>query len=340
MKTLEQLKTENAETETKANVQATQAPEAEAKTEEAAEVETEEPDQAGESGQEDTGEAEVESWMQADDKTPADSETVPLSALTKMRGKLKDKIHERDGELEQLRSEIEALKSGSRQQPQQQRTVARPTREQFDFDDDKYDAAMDAWYDAKMDSKLASAGSSTAQKEAAMNAQKAVDSAVDAHYQRAAKLATESGITPEVYQNSDLAVRQTIESVMPKMGDSITDALISRLGIGSEKVLYFIGRNQAAQEKLRASLVSDPSGISAALYLGELKSTVATPKKRVSQAPRPGSDINGDVNGTGGDKKAKEAKALYLKAHKSGSPQAAYNAKKSAKANGIDVSNW
>jgi hypothetical protein len=166
-----------------------------------------------------------------------------------------------------------------------------------------------------------------------------LDQAVDGHYQRAAKLAEESGITPELYQNADTVVRQTIESVLPKMGDIVTDNMIARLGEGSEKVMYFLGRNKTAQEKLRSSLVTDPTGISAALYLGELKSTVAAPQKRVSRARAPATQIQSDEGGSAKGE-AKKLKDSYRSAHKRGQGQAAYNAKKTAKAAGIDVSDW
>ena len=88
-----------------------------------------------------------------------------------------------------------------------------------------------------------------------------------------------------MYQNSDLAVRQAIESVLPNQGDLVADQLISRLGDGSEKVMFYLGRNAAAKEKLKSALSNDPTGISAALYLGEVKRDIASPTKRKTRAP-------------------------------------------------------
>jgi len=341
-KTLEMLKAENAKAEEETNESVPQAEEVEAEGQ-AVEEESEEVADPGEGEQTETGDTETEAWMQTEEQTSEgddDGTVVPLSAHTKMRGKLKGRIGEQNEELEQLRAENASLKSG-RPAPAQQPTQvgARPKREDFDFDDDRYDAALDDWHDKRTDAKIASSQSGAAQTAAQTQAAKQLDQAVDDHYQRAAKLAEGSGITPELYQNADTVVRQTIESVLPKMGDVVTDNMIARLGEGSEKVMYFLGRNKTAQDKLRSSLVTDPSGISAALYLGELKSTVAAPQKRVSRARKPATQIQGDEGGSAKGA-AKKLKETYRSAHKAGRGQAAYNAKKQAKAEGVDVSDW
>jgi hypothetical protein len=342
MKTLEQLKAENAEPTEETNESVPQAKEVEAEVE-AVEEESEELADPGEGEQADAEGAETEAWMQTEEQTSEGSDdgtVVPLSAHTKMRGKLKGRIGEQNEELEQLRAENAALKSGQPAPAQQPTQVgARPKREDYDFDDDRYDAALDDWHDKRTDARFATNQSGAAQAAAQTQAAQQLDQAVDDHYQRAAKLAEESGITPELYQNADTVVRQTIESVLPNMGDVVTDNMIARLGEGSEKVMFFVGRNKAAQEKLRSSLVTDPTGISAAIYLGELKRDVVQPAKRVSRARKPATQIQGDEGGSAkGD--AKKLKETYHSAHKRGQGQTAYNAKKTAKAAGIDVSDW
>jgi hypothetical protein len=342
MKTLEELKAENAETEVKTDESVPQAEEVKAE-EEAVEEESEELVDPGEGEQTETEGTETEAWMQTEEQTSEgdDEETVvPLAAHTKMRGKLKGRIGEQNEELEQLRAENAALKSGHPAPAQETATpAAMPTLEGSDYDEAKYQQDLSNWMSKQVQSQVAQATKATTQTAAQTQAAQQLDQAVDGHYQRAAKLAEESGITPELYQNADTVVRQTIESVLPKMGDIVTDNMIARLGEGSEKVMYFLGRNKTAQEKLRSSLVTDPTGISAALYLGELKSTVATPQKRVSRARKPATQIQGDEGGLAKGE-AKKLKETYSSAHKRGQGQAAYNAKKTAKAAGIDVSDW
>ncbi len=341
-KTLEQLKAENAESTEETNETLPQAEEVKAK-EEAVEEVAEEDNDSGGSDDSETGETETEAWMQTEEQTSegSDEETVvPLSAHTKMRGKLKGRIGEQDQELEQLRTENAALKQG-RAAPAQETatTAAMPTLEGSEYDEAKYQQALSGWMAQQVQAQVAQATQASTNTAAQTQAAQQLDQAVDSHYQRAAKLAEGSGITPELYQNSDTVVRQTIESVLPKMGDVVTDNMIARLGEGSEKVMFFVGRNKAAQEKLRSSLVTDPTGISAAMYLGELKRDMITPKKRVSLAPKPATQIHGDEGGAS-QGTAKKLREKYQSAHKRGQGQAAYNAKKEAKQAGVNVSDW
>jgi hypothetical protein len=342
MKTLEELKAENADTEVKTDESIPQAEEVETEVE-AVEEESEEVVNPGEGEQTETEGAETEAWMQTEEQTSegSDEETVvPLAAHTKMRGKLKGRIGEQNEELEQLRAENASLKQGRAAPAQETATpAAMPTLEGSEYDEAKYQQALSGWMAQQVQAQVAHATQASTNTAAQTQAAQQLDQAVDDHYQRAAKLAEGSGITPELYQNADTVVRQTIESVLPNMGDIVTDNMIARLGEGSEKVMYFLGRNKTAQEKLRSSLVADPTGISAALYLGELKSTVAAPQKRVSRARAPATQIQGDEGGSA-KVAAKKLKEAYSSAHKRGQGQAAYNAKKQAKAAGIDVSDW
>jgi len=341
MKTLEQLKAENADTEVETDESLPNAEEVKAE-EEAGEEVAEEDDSPGEGDQPETGETELEAWMQTEEQTSEgddDGTVVPLSAHTKMRGKLKGRIGEQNEELEQLRAENASLKQGQAPAQVTAKPAAMPTLEGSEYDDAKYQQELSNWMAQQVQAQVAQATQASTNTAAQSQAAQQLDQAVDSHYQRAAKLAEGSGITAELYQNSDTVVRQTIESVLPKMGDVVTDNMIARLGEGSEKVMFFVGRNKAAQEKLRSSLVTDPTGISAAMYLGELKRDMITPKKRVSLAPKPATQIQGDEGGasTGTAKKLKEK---YHSAQKRGQGQESYNAKKEAKALGVDVSNW
>lgn len=352
MKTLEQLKAENAAAE--ATVE--EAPPAEAIEVEAeaandltddageAEVEAGEPTEEEPEEQEET---EVESWMQEEDQTSEDSDsnTIPLAAHLKEKRKIKARLGEREDENNALRSELDSLKA----QLEQMRTGApqaqaepqvKPMPREYDFDDDaQYQAAMAQWVQAQVQTGVAAATTASTQQAQQAQAKQQLDKAVDDHYQRAQALMQDSNIDLASYEAAELSVRQDIDSVMPGAGNSVTDALISRLGKGSEKVMYFLGRNQSARMRLIEKLKSDPSGISAAMYVAELKAERATPRKQTSRAPKPVKKINGDAAGS----EVKDAKALlkkYKAAHSSRDIQAAYNVKKQAKASGVDVSNW
>jgi len=125
--------------------------------------------------------------------------------------------------------------------------------------------------------------------------------------------------------------------VNPNLGDIIVDQVISILGEGSEKVLYFLGRNKAALAKFQNLLMTDKSGMKAAVYLGQEKQRLTNPIKQRSSAPAPVTNIKGDepLSGAAGRFKKK-----YDAAHKKGDNQAAYNAKKEARAAKIDTSTW
>lgn len=336
--TLEELKRENAEAETKAN-DPPQGDDAEIE-EEAGEVETDdtEPDADLEGEPDDT---KLESWQEGDDQgsQDGDQQTVPVAAHARMRGKLKGAIREQDTEIAKLKAENEALRSGVQQPKQEVGTglPPRPKAEDFD-DDDQHNKALDDWYDQRMDAKVEFSHRARQQKGQVRERQNQLQQNVDGHYDRAAVLAEKSGITPEIYQAADLTFRGVIEGVFPKQGDVMADQLIARLGDGSEKVTYYLGRNKKAQEELRNALLSDPSGLEAAMYLAGKKAVLAAPGRRVSKTPSPAPSASGDaVVVPAGAKKLQDA---YKKAHKSGNNQAAYNARKAARKQGVDVSNW
>jgi len=343
MKTLEALKAENAAAEeelAKANLALVKETE-----DEAAEDETEELEDAEEQNQEsedsedeesaESGESEAEPWMQADDQESEGEETVPLGSHISMRSKLKGKIGERDEELAKLRAEIDALKAGKPAEPAQSKPM--PTMDSVDHDEARYQQEVTQWIREQVQGQVAIATQSASQTQGQAREQEQVEEAVNSHYERAAKLTKESGIAPEVYQASDLKVRQLIDGAYPKMGDAITDRLIGRLGEGSEKVMYYLGRNQAAQEKLRLKLMEDPTGVSAAIYLGELKSGIAKPHKQTSRARPPAKRPKGDEGGKAGESAMLKK---YRAAHKSGDIQSAFNLKQQAKKSGADTSKW
>lgn len=349
---LSELKAQNAAAEEETQVESVediqeeaQAEQTEVENEVVADSVEESPDDEGE------GKAELESWQLSGDTETPESESkggfVPNHEAAKRRKKaqaLKGELKAKDSELEELRKQVEALKAGNAPQAEQQVKLTRPTREQFDFDDDAYDAALEKYYDDKLEQKLASHTTNTnqqaqqqAQQQRAIEAQQ---KSLNSHYERAAKLVEDGKVTEESYRNADSIVRQSLESMFPEQGDTMTNALISTLnslGDGSEKVMYQLGVNPAKMQELQNKLATDPSGLSASAFLGQLQSQINTPSKRRSQAPKPAAAATGESGSTG---KAGTLKKQYDKLGESGDIQGRITLKRQAKRDGIDVSNW
>jgi hypothetical protein len=85
-------------------------------------------------------------------------------------------------------------------------------------------------------------------------------------------------------------------------------------------------------------LVEDPTGLRATMYLGQQRERLLNNTRRMSKAPAPGKKVKGDAAPT-----SAKAKSLLKKrkaAQAVGNLQAAYDIKKQAKQQGIDVSTW
>ena len=125
---------------------------------------------------------------------------------------------------------------------------------------------------------------------------------------------------------------------MPNLGDPVVDQAITVLGEGSEKVLYFLGRNQTALDRFKSLLAEDKSGMRAMVYLGQQKERLTNVKQKRSSAPAPAPNVKGGLkNDSATERKLKK---LYQQAHKKNNPQKAYDAKQQAKKAGINTSSW
>jgi hypothetical protein len=293
--------------------------------EEEVEASTESTDEA------ETQETEVEAWMQEEDQTvaeePEDGKPKKLSTKAKLRGK----VEEANQENERLRAENEALKRG--QAPAGVTVAKRPRLNDFDSDED-YETAMDTWEEAKETNTLQTIETRRDVTARQQQHRQVLTDAVDAHYERAQELVTTHSINPEVYQKADATVRQSIESVAPGQGEVIVNQLISLVGEGSEKVMYHLGVNKAALNELRAILQDDPSGLKAAAFIGQKKAEITGPKHKLTSAPKPVAQINGETV------KASASKKAYDKAHKEGRGQDAFNIKSEARKAGTDTKGW
>jgi hypothetical protein len=275
-----------------------------------------------------------EPWQKEDNLEPGD---VPVGTHIRMKQKYKGRIKDRDEENERLRAENEEFK---RVQSAQNAPAADPVRpKQDDFDtDEEYTGAWEKYQDDVAQTRYDRLDRQRSLRTSQDGMVAARDKAVDVHYDRVDKLLTDSGISPEVYKSADQKVRESVEAIVPKQGDLITDQMIAHLGDGSEKVIYYLGRNKGALGEFERLLVKDPSGIRAAVFLGTQKERLSgTPKKMKSTASPPASEIRGDANtGT----KGRAFKNRYDAAHGKGNIQAAYNAKKEAKAAGVNTKEW
>ncbi len=294
---------------------------------------------------------ELEGWQLTEEAEASDDEQkggfVPNHEAAKRRKKnqaLRGEIKEKDSELDDLRKQVEALQSGTAPKvEQEQPALVRPTREQFDYDDDLYDAAVDKFYDEKLDRKIDSRTKDSTERATQASQQQAFadnqKKNLDAHYERAGKLVEDGKLTEESFRNADTLVRKALDSIKPGYGDMLTDSLISTLnslGDGSEKVMYQLGVNPAKLLELQNKLITDPSGLSASMFLGQLQAKAQTPSKRRSQAPTPGSKVEGEGGSNGN---VSTLQKQYNKID-SGDIQARISFKRQAKKNGTDTNNW
>jgi len=310
-------------------------------------TETEEADdglQEKEEGQQEEIEADDpekkddEPWMKAeeDDQDVDPSKQVPVAKFVGLKKKLRGKIGERDTEISALKAEVENLKASVRPAVTPD-TIKRPQAVDFETDE-AYEVALDEYIDKRMDSKLDGRLTSQEQHTQQQEAQLNLNRHVDAHYTRAEKLLTETGIQPDTFKDADVTVRQAVEAIRPNFGDAIVDQIISNIGEGSEKVMYFLGRNANALTKFQGLLSSDPSGIQAAVFLGQEKQRLTNTKiNQPSNAPAPGKNVKGDAVISANERALKKT---YDEAHGKSNIQAAYNVKKKARAAGVDVASW
>ena len=299
-----------------------------------------------ETEEEDGESEELEEWQKEEADTEQGGDKPKPEKSLKAKKKLKGLLSERETELseqqqenERLRLENEKLKAGSLTNSGQGQ-LKRPVREDFeddygDVDQAKYHAALDAYDDQRYEQRQATKNAES-NKKAFDNS---IAEGVEAHYARAEELVESSGINPDVYKAADNKFRKAIEDISPKKGDAIADALISSLGKGSEKAVFYVGNNDIAREKFQTLLRNDPMGIKAAMYLGEEKQRLKTnsPAKKVSKAKAPATKIKGDAPQSG---VAGKVQKQYDKAHADGDTGKAIKIKRQAKRDKIDTSGW
>lgn len=344
--TLDELKARNKENEDAEAVQA----EAEAKAAEEAEDAEADLDEGyveekpeadtdesadDEDSDDDSGEdsGDVEEWMKDDDGKPAKQPAmIPSVHAKNLRKKLKGEIAAQQEEIDRINAENEQLRSQYSKPPE-----AQPQRENFHSDIEYLEARQD-WKIAQNQYEQTSKSSHDEIQKKRTAIQKKSEEAVDDHYVRAEALIKKSKIDEGRYQQADSAFRRALEQRFPGAGEGVADSLIARIGSGSERVVFNLGVNSKRLTKLIEKFNEDESGLSAAVYLGELNTELNPSVNNRSKAPNPASQVSGDNSAN--PHRGAAMKRRYKEAHKLNDTQGAFNAKKEAKAQGINVSDW
>lgn len=281
---------------------------------------------------------DAEDWMKGDEPESQGAEKkFTDSDVAAAKKKLRAKVEAKDTEIDELRKQLEQIRAQQHQAPQ---VGAKPTREQFydqDDPDEAYTAAVARWtYNAEAAQQQAQR-QRLEQERAVVEQAQAVKVSVDQHFERAEKLIEQSGIAPELYQSADGRVRNRLEDIFPGEGDQVTDFLISLIGDGSERVMYNLGVRKDRLEELARRLQDNSKGLSASVFLGELKKELTVPAKRKSNAPAPAAQIQGDAKVSDN---ASKLLRQYKEAHAKGNVQAAFDLKSQAKQVGINTKTW
>jgi hypothetical protein len=299
----------------------------------------------GETTEAETGDKLVEPWMETEEEQTEEPEKGTeadkaargtLKALLATKKRNKEREEALAAELEQARRELERFKSQSITQPDD----IGDEPQEWDFETDtEYRAAKKAYRAKEYQTYSRLEREETQRQGAEQRERENVSKALDGHLERADRLIKESGISPEVYAAADTAFRNSVETIMPGRGSAVVDVLISRIGEGSEKVSYYLGRNETARAKFLALMMEDPKGIKASIFLGEQKArlTGAINKQKTSKAPPPAPDV---TNGRVATDSAADYKKAYQAASKKDDFQSMLDAKRAARSKGIDVSNW
>lgn len=308
--------------------------------------EEEEEETSDEEDDETSDEEEEETSDEEDDETSDDNKKakklpddkkVSVRKHIHMKQKLKRRAFEKEKENEALKEENERLKEQLRKTtPVKTEKLVRPHPDDFD-DDNEYAEALRQYEQDLVDQRIAQRDEENSKNAAIEEYKRQRDQAVDEHYDRAAKLVEDSKIDPDAYKAVEDKVYAAVEEIIPKMGDATIGHLISLMGEGSEKVLYYIGRNKKVLDEFKTSLKEDSTGLAVTLFLGRLHERITGSKNKVSRAKKPAPKLDGDKGSSKGEKLYHRK---YKAAHEKKDFQLAFNIKREAKSKGVDTSKW
>jgi hypothetical protein len=258
--------------------------------------------------------------LQGDDQDHPKRVEVPkraLSELRRTRREAREQVVQRDAELDSMRAEMQELRQI------QVQNLKKPLYADF-IDDASYDTALLQYHQQ--------AGSLQPQQEQAQgqqydqrqpSQQPDMSDAINAHIDRAEKL----GVKPDKF----IAAERTVRSVV---GDMVTDALITHVGIGSEKAMMILGTRPQELARVQQLLASDPTGLSAVSHVARLAERAKVNKKTISDAPRPTVSPSGGAIVTGDQSKyAKQSE----KAEKAGDVQKMVDIRRAARKAGVTL---
>lgn len=308
----------------------------EVKETEEVETEAEEVEQESEQEEGEAEEAEEQpEWAKAE-SDPKD--LVPLAKHLDVKFKLRGEVAEEKRKADELAAENAALKQQLQQVQGPSLDDLEIAKEAWEFDGPaeeypRYKAQVDARNAIKLQraEQQRQAIEQRQREEAAR-----VEAELDKHYERAAALVT-SGIIkqPEQFQAAEQTVVKAVESVAPGLGQMVINSMISRLGEGSEKVIYHLGANATALREFESELRADPTGIKAAMYLAKKQALFnSKPVVKPKPVPKP------DVPLQGKAPKVSSYETAFRKAEKAGDTSAMLAASRAAKAAGINPDNW
>ena len=297
----------------------------------------------------------VPAWLQTGEDSQENSDDdvqVPLKAHIAQRKKfqgnissLRTDIEARDTQIEALTQTVHELRDAIKPAGQSAATASPkqdlpPVLSDFENEDNPEAAHQSAMLDWSFKTFERRQQQADVRKNQQQQAQER-EQELTRHYSRAAALVEAGQLTPEEYRDADAYVRQALEMTRPGEGKTIFNTLFADLGNGSEKVLISLYRNSQNLGKLQQELRSDQSGIRASMFLGRLAADFerSSSRTKISSAPKPGSKVSGESNRTT-PRNARQFRKEYDEAHSRGDIQAALDAKKKAKAGGVDVSRW
>lgn len=316
----------------KAEAEDTEATEAE---EPEAEVEEPEQPEEPEAEQEETEEPEAEEAEESEDfeleldgePEPDQQKPSPEEALVYKLTKQKQKTREYKTELEELKAEIAALKSGQSQpqpqsQPQQTRHDYPPVPLLYENGIDtpeQYQKAYQKWVaDCKaIDQRQAEANQQQSEYKGQM------EEMTRNLARRVGKFASEHKIKDDrVIGAIEKATSEVDEAT--KIDGSLA-YLLDSVGDGGERVAYYIGTNDVAMSKVKELLQADKSGLKAIAHMTRLAEKLKPRQaKRTSKAPEPDQPLRGDGSSA-------SAKALQDKYDKARDPQEMLRLRKKAR---------
>lgn len=287
-----------------------------------------------EEGDETESEASEDFELELDgEPEPGQQKPSPEEALVYKLTKQKQKAREYKSELEELKAEIAALKSGqsapqAQPKPQQQEEKYPPVPLLYENGVDtpeQYQKAYQKWV-----SDCKAVDQRNAQRSETENQFKRRTEEVTRKLaERVGKFAVEHKIKDERVISAIERATSEIDGAT-KIEGSLA-YLLDAVGDGSERVAYYIGTNDNAMSKVKGLLQEDPTGLRASAYMarlvGQLKPNHRT---KTSKAPPPDQPVKGDGS-------TASAKALQDRYAKTKDPQEMLKLRKKARELGVKL---